>query len=73
MDTVAFGELGLTGELRAVGMSEQRIKEAQKIGYKKIILPIENVKQLSVSFSNKITIEGIYNIKELMNVIKQFK
>lgn len=73
MDTVAFGELGLTGELRSVGMGEQRVKEAQKIGYKKIIMPIENARQLSASFSNKIEIRGIYNVKELINVMKQTK
>jgi DNA repair protein RadA/Sms len=73
MDTVAFGELGLTGELRSVGMAEQRIKEAQKIGYKKIIIPLENARQLSASFSDKIEISGIYNVKELINIIKQTK
>jgi DNA repair protein RadA/Sms len=36
---VAFGEVGLTGEVRAVGHAEQRVKEAGKLGFKRVILP----------------------------------
>lgn len=38
-DMVAIGEVGLGGEVRSVGNIEKRIKEAQKIGFKKVILP----------------------------------
>jgi DNA repair protein RadA/Sms len=73
MDTVAFGELGLTGELRAVGMAEQRIKEAQKIGYKKVIMPLENTRQLSTFFSDKMELNGVYNVQELIDIMRHAK
>ncbi|MBN2980535.1 MULTISPECIES: DNA repair protein RadA [Cohnella] len=36
---VVFGEVGLTGEVRAVSRAEQRVKEAVKLGFKRVILP----------------------------------
>lgn len=38
-DDVIFGEIGLTGEVRAVSRAEQRVKEAAKLGFKRVILP----------------------------------
>jgi DNA repair protein RadA/Sms len=73
MDTVAFGELGLTGELRAVGMVEKRIMEAKKIGYKKVIMPLENARQIPPLLADKIEIIGIYNVKELLDIIMLVK
>ncbi len=40
---VAFGELGLTGEVRPVAYGEERLKEAQKQGFKVALVPRENV------------------------------
>lgn len=45
-DTVAFGELGLAGELRAASRAEARINEVTRLGFKRIILPYQNVKSL---------------------------
>ena len=41
-DTVIVGELGLSGEIRAVNNLEKRIKEAEKLGFKKIVVPSAN-------------------------------
>ena len=38
-DMAIFGEIGLSGEIRGVSFTEQRIKEAVKLGFKKILLP----------------------------------
>ena len=38
-DLLAFGEVGLSGEVRAVSMAEQRVLEARKLGFHKVILP----------------------------------
>ena len=38
-DMVVFGEIGLAGELRSVGRSEQRLREAAKLGFKRAVLP----------------------------------
>jgi len=40
--TVAFGELGLTGEVRAVAHGEERLRELTKLGFRQVILPQEN-------------------------------
>ena len=37
--TLAFGEVGLSGEIRAVSMAQQRVAEARKLGFETIILP----------------------------------
>ena len=41
-DTAIVGELGLSGEVRAINNIEKRIKEAEKLGFKKIIIPATN-------------------------------
>lgn len=41
-ETVIIGEIGLSGEIRAVNQIESRIKEASKLGFKKIIIPKSN-------------------------------
>ncbi|MDX1917818.1 MAG: DNA repair protein RadA [Candidatus Caenarcaniphilales bacterium] len=41
-DMIAFGEIGLTGELRPVAWAEQRLKEAQRLGFKRALLPFAN-------------------------------
>lgn len=51
---VAFGEVGLSGEVRSVSMTEQRVAEAKKLGFKTIILPkayedkLKNIKGLEI-------------------------
>lgn len=45
-DIVAFGEIGLGGELRSVGHAEIRIAEVARLGFKKVILPYQNVQKL---------------------------
>lgn len=44
--TVAFGEVGLSGEVRAVSMAEQRVAEARKLGFETVILPAVSMKSL---------------------------
>lgn len=41
---VFFGEVGLTGEVRGVSRAEQRAKEAQKLGFKRVIMPEKSLK-----------------------------
>ncbi len=44
--TVIFGEVGLTGEVRAVGQVETRVAEARKLGFKRCVVPESNLKRL---------------------------
>ncbi len=45
-DVVVIGEVGLGGEIRSVGHIEKRIQEAIKLGFKKIIIPENNYKNI---------------------------
>lgn len=62
--TVIIGEIGLSGEIRAVNNIEKRIKEAQKLGFKKAIIPSSNSK-----FDDKISEIEIIKVKRLMDAI----
>ena len=44
---VVFGEVGLSGEIRSVSMAEQRVREAKKLGFRKVILPRASMRSLS--------------------------
>ena len=63
-DMVAIGEVGLTGEIRAVNMIEKRVKEAEKMGFKTCIIPESNKKLLKDNF--KMDIIGVRTINEAM-------
>lgn len=65
--TIVFGEVGLTGEVRAVSMAELRIAEAAKMGYASCILPRSNAEKLSKEIGNEIRIFGISNIREIIS------
>ena len=66
-DTIAIGEVGLTGEVRNVNMIEKRIKEAEKMGFKTCIIPESNKKLLKESY--KLDIIGVKNIIEAMKFL----
>jgi len=57
------GEVGLSGEIRPVGRIEQRIKEAEKLGFKKIFIAKANKTGLSSKF--KIEVEAIGKVEHL--------
>lgn len=63
-DTVAIGEVGLTGEVRSVNLIEKRIKEVEKLGFKTCIIPESNKKVLKEKY--KLDIIGVKNINEAM-------
>ena len=44
---IAFGEVGLSGELRAVSSAAQRVQEAKKLGFDTVVMPQANMKGLS--------------------------
>lgn len=67
-DLVAIGEVGLTGEVRAVNMIEKRLKETEKLGFKKCIIPENNKKLLKDSY--KLDIIGVRNVGEALRIIK---
>lgn len=48
-DTVLMGEVGLTGELRAIGHCQRRVDECEKLGFSRVILPRANKKTVKAS------------------------
>lgn len=67
-DTIAIGEVGLTGEVRSVNMIEKRLKEAEKLGFKRCIIPESNKKLLKDEY--KLDIIGVQNILDAMKCLK---
>lgn len=63
--TILFGEVGLTGEIRAVNMAEQRVAEAAKMGFEVCILPQANKEHIKTSDMKLI---GVRNIQEVMGI-----
>lgn len=64
--TIIFGEVGLSGEVRAVSMPEQRVAEAKKLGFKTCIMPAVSVE--SVKNIQGIKILGVKNINEAIGL-----
>lgn len=63
-DILVFGEIGLAGELRAVSHAEARIIEASRLGFKKCILPIQNLRELSNANKLSINLIGVKNVRD---------
>ena len=65
--TTVLGEVGLTGEIRAVSHVEQRIKEVVKMGFTRCLVPANSLKQ--ISGIEGIQIEGVSSLKQIMALI----
>ncbi|MBQ7521866.1 MAG: DNA repair protein RadA [Clostridia bacterium] len=63
-NAIAFGEIGLAGEIRGVSQSQARISEAVRLGFRKIVLPYQNVKTIKKSLYSDVDIVGVKNIRE---------
>jgi DNA repair protein RadA/Sms len=65
--TLCFGEVGLSGEVRGVSMALQRVQEAKRLGFTRVILPLSN---LSAAKTDGIELLGVKNIREAIAAIK---
>jgi DNA repair protein RadA/Sms len=66
--TVCCGEIGLAGELRAISDSERRIREAAHLGFKRIVLPEANTRELKPSLLNlPIAILGCKTLRDALD------
>ncbi len=64
-DVIVFGEVGLSGEVRAVTMPEQRVAEAKKLGFKTCVLPEVSVK--AVGKVDGVTVIGVKSVGEAIS------
>lgn len=63
-DDVVFGEIGLTGEVRGVSRIDQRVREAQKLGFGRVILPEKSMKGWTPP--KGITVVGVNTVAEAL-------
>lgn len=67
--TIAFGEVGLAGEIRAVNNCEQRITEAKRLGFERCIIPFHNYKSITNSLKSTFDIIPVRNIREAFSAL----
>lgn len=68
-DTIAIGEVGLGGEVRSINNLDARVKEAVRIGFKRIILPKHSLNQLDSEDFSGITLQGVSYIRQAIEII----
>ena len=65
--TLVFGEVGLSGEVRSVSNAEQRVMEAEKLGFARVILPASSLHSLSIK--TKIDLQGVETVEDALKLI----
>ena len=68
-DTVAFGEIGLTGEIRAVSNADLRVSEAARMGFRRVLIPHHNLS--SVVNRENIEVIGVKTVREAFEEIQE--
>lgn len=66
---LAFGEVGLAGEIRAVSNCEQRVSEAYRLGFEKCIIPFHNYKSLPKEVKVNMDIVPVRNIRDAFSAL----
>ena len=65
-DLVAFGELGLAGEVRAVPGAARRLAEAHRVGFTRALVPASSVDALVGEAPRDITIQGVRTLADAL-------
>ena len=65
-DLAAIGEIGLTGEIRAVSNLTQRLAEVSRLGFKKCIIPYKTPKKLEIP--EGLTVYRVKNLREAIEI-----
>ena len=63
-DVLAFGEVGLTGEIRSVNRAALRVSEAARLGFRRCILPAHNLRGLTLPEDCEIELIGVRTIRD---------
>ena len=66
-ETVFIGEVGLTGEMRRVYQALSRLKEAEKIGVKRCVLPEGSISENPT----QVKLVPVGNLQELLEFLRQ--
>ena len=70
-DVMIFGEVGLSGEVRAVSNADQRIEEAARLGFHKIVLPAFHMKKLRQPNLTACELVPVRSIREAVKILKK--
>lgn len=70
-DLIAFGEIGLSGECRAVAHFDYRVKESARLGFQKIVFPQKNAGKTTVKTNADLI--GVSNLYDTLKLLKQTK
>lgn len=65
-NAIAFGEIGLAGEIRSVTQAQQRINEAVRLGFTKIVIPYHNAKNID---NQGVEVIGVKNIRQAFEAL----
>lgn len=68
-DVLAFGEIGLAGEIRAVGNMQQRVSEAARLGFRRCVVPKHSLKHLAAGMRQGIEVIGARTVREAFEAI----
>lgn len=66
-DALAIGEIGLAGEIRAVNHISQRVSEAVRLGFKRIVVPYHNLKD--IKNQSDVEIIGVKNVRQAFEAL----
>ncbi len=66
-DAIAFGEIGLAGEIRSVSHAQERINEASRLGFTRIVLPYHNLQR--VHAPSGVELIGVRNVREAFEAL----
>jgi len=66
-DVAVWGEVGLTGEVRAVGRADARLREAARQGFRRCVLPATNAR--GVEAPDGVALEGVASLDQLLEVL----
>lgn len=70
-DVLCIGELGLSGEVRAVSRIEQRVREGERLGFKKIAVPARNLGKTELRVADGTTLVPIKTVFDLLPLLKK--
>lgn len=70
-DVMVFGEVGLSGEIRAVSNAEQRVEEASRLGFDRIMMPAFHAGRIDAKNLKDVQILSVRTLKEAMAVLRK--
>lgn len=69
-ELAAFGEIGLAGEIRTVNRAQQRVGEAYRLGFRKVILPSQNADSINTLNYPGLELIAVRNVRDVRNIFR---